>query len=277
MFPTHNTITGASFSYRNEHPHSSTEQRPAAPNVGQGPKLEGMNVTERGVSRLRQAAVPEAASTVVTIKAEQIQDAWKQQLRVQYWREAGAALQLSSNHLGMLENSHLITSPLRQQCEQAACHKDRNFMVLDHIMLCGTQETWANLLNFLNLTGGDVVSHGTLFREMVEDPKMVKKPASSLPERPAGTPLQTGIQTAPVVLQRKGPVATPQPASAWLMLMPTQIQDGWKDRLRTQYWKKTGATLLLSNHLGMLEKSQLITSSLRQQADLQTHLSLIHI
>ena len=120
--------------------------QPTAPNVGQGPKPDGVNVTERVVSHLRQAVVPG-----VTIKAKHVQTSWwydwADHLKEQYWLKAGEALQLSSHYLDMLEKNQVITSPLRQQAEQAACDKDRNFMVLNHIARKGKTDTCVGFLN----------------------------------------------------------------------------------------------------------------------------------
>ena len=149
---------------------------------------------------------PEAASTVVAIRPEQIPTEWKKQLRQNLWVETGQQLRLAPSHLNKLKEARVITTPLQQQANGAPSDKQRNFLVLDHIVSCGIEGTWADFLNFLNQTRGEVASHGALFDKFCKIHNIAGASVCSPSVQPAAVFSQPHIQTAPVVSQRPEPV-----------------------------------------------------------------------
>ena len=246
MLPTHNKPTGQPLSHVGEQGNSPAEPPLPSSFVGKGLRPAHTDINGRSIGSPRQPAGSETASTVVAIKAEQIQESWKEQLKSRYWVQTLQALELSPLHLAMLEEQHVINRDISQCIASCTSDRDRNRLLLKHLQNGGAQITLAHFLNFLNQTRGDVASHGALFKEMIEDPKMVG-PASASPLPPTAE-----SETAPTVVAIKAEL----------------IQEGWQDRLRTRYWVQTLQALQLSPlHLAMLKEQHIINCDTSQRAE----------
>ena len=260
MFPTHNIPTGQPSLYRSEQVSSTTGQQPPTPSMGEGPRPEGRDVTERLVSHPQQPAAPEAA--VVTITKEQIPSEWKTQLK-QNLVYTLDQLKLSPHHLEMLNEARLITTELQQEAEAAKSEEQCNFMLLSALKNNGAEITWAKFLNFLNQTRAEVASHGALFDKLCKIHNIAGASVCSPSVQPAAVFSQPQIPAAPVE-----PVATPQPEAPSTVadIQPDQIHEDWQERLKDNWVNALKHLQLSYRHLALLYQKRFISDTTLEQA-----------
>ena len=204
-------------------------------------------ITERNVRHDGSPSKIEAQASAVMIDQNDIRSDWRGRFSQAYWIEAAEPLKLSSSQFATLEQDGYISLSLMEQAENTDSHLHRSMLVLNLIHEGADRQMLAYVLNLLNQSRGEVPSHGVLFDRIVADPKMMVTPVQS---------------KQPTVVPESEVAPTPQ----WIT--EEDIDDNWRQRFASHYPAKLAEHLDLNLvRLAMLERSEIISTSVRQRAE----------